>query len=97
MILFLVMVFLVAGVCVFAEDITPTQVKTTLTNLQEAFTGTAAQVILGICFAGSCIAYAYNKDNEKMKAKVLAVMIATGLLVLSSTIVETFWKIKSNS
>jgi riboflavin transporter FmnP len=54
----------------------------------DAFTGDVAQIIIGICFAGSCVAYAFNKDNEKMKGKIVAVVVATGLLALCQVIVE---------
>lgn len=95
-VLFLAAVLLVVGTSVFAADLVPGEVQTGLESVRDAFTGTTAQVILGICFAGSCIAYAYNKDNEKMKAKVIAVMVATGLLALSASIVDTVSKAAAN-
>ena len=92
-IVFLVVIFLVAGMSAYGQDIIPSQVKTTLESVRDAFTGDMARIIVGICFAGSCIAYAYNKDNEKMKSKMIAVMIAMGLLVMSQTIVDSISKI----
>ena len=53
-----------------------------------------ARIIVGTCFAGSCIAYAYNKDNEKMKSKVIAVAIASGLLGISQSVVEKLVEVK---
>jgi type IV secretory pathway VirB2 component (pilin) len=43
-------------------------------------TGDVAKAIISCAFAGSCIAYAVNKDNEQAKQKILAVVIATALL-----------------
>ena len=92
-IVFFAVLFLVAGMSMYGQDIIPSQVKTTLESVRDAFTGDMARIIVGICFAGSCIAYAYNKDNEKMKSKMIAVMIAMGLLVMSQTIVDSVSKI----
>lgn len=69
--------------------IIPAQVDTMLESVRDTFTGATARTIIGIIFAGSCIAYAYNKDNEKMKGKIIAIMIGSGLLVLSQQIVNT--------
>ena len=90
MLLCLAALFLVYGSGLYAAGVViPGEVQDTLSSIQEAFTGDIARIIVGICFAGSCIAYAYNKDNEKMKAKMIAVMIATGLLAMSQTIVDS--------
>jgi type IV secretory pathway VirB2 component (pilin) len=82
---------LAASVPLYAQ-IVPAGLTSMADEIQEAFTGDLARVILGCCFAGSCIAYGYNKDNEKMKGKLLAVVIATGLLVLSQTIIKQVWE-----
>lgn len=93
--IFWIVILLLSGVGVFAQSAIaiPGQVQSTLEEVQTAFTGDIARIIVGICFAGSCIAYAYNKDNEKMKAKLIAVMIATGLLALSQTIVDNVMQV----
>jgi hypothetical protein len=43
-------------------------------------TGDVAKIIISCAFAGSCIAYAVNKNNDEAKQKLLAVIIATVLL-----------------
>lgn len=93
--IFWIVILLLSGVGVFAQSAIaiPGQVQSILEEVQTAFTGDIARIIVGICFAGSCIAYAYNKDNEKMKAKLIAVMIATGLLALSQTIVDNVMQV----
>lgn len=89
-IVFFVVVLLITGMSAFGQSgtIVPDKVQTSLEQIQDVFTGDVAKIIVSICFGGSCIAYAYNKDNEKMKAKLIAVMIASGLLALSQEIVS---------
>jgi riboflavin transporter FmnP len=79
---------LLGGVPAFASDIVPPGLTNLAESVMEAFTGNVAQLIIGICFAGSCVAYAFNKDNEKMKGKIVAVVVATGLLALCQVIVD---------
>ena len=70
------------------NDVVPVQLTSLAESILDAFTGDIAKIIIGICFAGSCVAYAFNKDNDRMKAKLVAVVVATGLLALSQVIVE---------
>lgn len=90
--------FAIPAAMVFAQtgDLIPSQLKDAAQSVSEVFTGEFARILVGIFFAGSCIAYAYNKDNEKMKAKVLAVMIGSGLLALSQTVVDKVFTIAGN-
>lgn len=87
--------FCIAAVSAQSAIVIPTQVNSTLESIRDAFTGDIAKTIVGICFAGSCIAYAYNKDNDKMKAKMIAVMIGTGLLGLTQTIINSVMSINT--
>jgi type IV secretory pathway VirB2 component (pilin) len=82
---------LAASAPLYAQDLVPAGLKSIADNVLEAFTGDLAKVILGCCFAGSCVAYGYNKDNEKMKGKLLAVIVATGLLVLTQQVMDKLW------
>lgn len=81
--------FVLSSLGAYAQIAIPGEVQSTLESVRDAFTGDIARTIIGICFAGSCIAYAYNKDNEEMKGKLIAVMIGSGLLALSQTIVDS--------
>jgi type IV secretory pathway VirB2 component (pilin) len=84
-----VALLLFGGVPLFAAgNIVPQGLTSLAESLMEAFTGDVAQIIIGICFAGSCVAYAFNKDNEKMKGKIVAVVVATGLLALTQVVVD---------
>jgi type IV secretory pathway VirB2 component (pilin) len=68
-----------------------TDVEGKLTSLGdqilEMMTGDVAKIVISCAFAGSCIAYAVNKDNEQAKQKILAVVIATALLASAQWIV----------
>lgn len=57
-------------------------------NIQGIFTGTLVKIILICCLAGCGIAYAYNKDNEAMKKKVIAITIGIGIITAASVIVD---------
>jgi type IV secretory pathway VirB2 component (pilin) len=86
---YLVSILLCIGASAFGDSSPiPTQLTTGLEQVRNALTGDLARTIIGICFVGSCIAYAYNKDNEKMKSKVLAVMIASGMLGMGQALVD---------
>lgn len=74
-----------------ANDLIPQGLQTTAENIQEIFTGDLAKIVMGCCFAGACIAYGYNKDNDRMKGKMVAVVVATGLLVLTQQIMDKLW------
>jgi type IV secretory pathway VirB2 component (pilin) len=93
-VLFLMFVLLAASASLYAQEIIPEQLTSMSTNIQEVFTGDLAKTILGCCFAGSCIAYGYNKDNEKMKGKLIAVVVATGLLVITQQVMNKLWSMK---
>lgn len=93
--LFALLLLVGASLCAQSTVVIPGEVQSTLEEVRNAFTGDIARIIVGICFAGSCIAYAYNKDNEKMKAKMIAVMIGSGLLALSQSIVDNVMKMGS--
>ncbi len=97
MVLCNIALLLLVSAALYAQStvIIPGEVQSTLEEVRTAFTGDLARIIVGICFAGSCIAYAYNKDNEKMKAKLIAVMIGSGLLALSQSIVDNVMKMGS--
>jgi hypothetical protein len=89
----IVVFFLGSAEKLFSQTLIPSGLQSMAEQVFDVFTGDMARIILGCCFAGSCIAYAYNKDNEKMKAKILAVMVATGLLVLTSEVIDQLWSL----
>jgi len=64
-------------------------------QIVEIFTGGLVRTILICCLAGCAVAYAFNKDNEKMKRNIIAIGIAIAIIVGASGIVEALWKASS--
>jgi uncharacterized membrane protein len=56
-----------------------------------SFTGTFMKVVLAIFLCGSAVAYAFNKDNEKIKRSALAVGIAAGIIISAQFIIDAVW------
>ncbi|GBU28262.1 hypothetical protein R84B8_01820 [Treponema sp. R8-4-B8] len=56
-------------------------------TVQGIFTGDLTRVILVCILAGCGIAYAFNKDNEKMKRNIIAIAIGILILTAASSIV----------
>ena len=74
---------------IFADAID--QMKTVADNILEYFTHPLVKVILAIFLCGSAIAYAFNKDNEKIKRNSIAIGIAAVILMLATGIVGLVW------
>lgn len=89
--LFYLIVFLSTVPLHAQSDLIPQGMMTFAESVRDVFTGDLVRTIFGCCFAGACIAYGYNKDNERMKGKLIALLIATGGLVLSQEIVDRIW------
>jgi hypothetical protein len=82
-----------AAAPLFAQtDIMPAGMVSLAESILKIFTGRLVQIILICCLAGCAVAYGFNKDNEKMKRNIVAIAVAIGILVASSTIVDAIWK-----
>jgi type IV secretory pathway VirB2 component (pilin) len=69
----------------------PAGMTSLVESIMGVFTGPFVKTILVICLCGCAVAYAFNKDNEKMKRNVIAIGIAIGILVGASFIVGAIW------
>ncbi|GHU40325.1 hypothetical protein FACS1894190_07080 [Spirochaetia bacterium] len=87
-ILIMFVLFALQAAAVFAQELVPGSLTTLAEQVQGIFTGDLTRIIVGCCFAGSCVAYAFNKDNEKMKGKMVAIIIATALLGSAQFVVK---------
>ena len=74
---------LAAAMPLFA-DLVPSGLQSTAEQVQGIFTGPIVTVILVCCLAGCGIAYAFNKDNEKMKRNIIA--IAIGIIIVGCAV-----------
>jgi len=75
---------LAAAVPLFAQQLVPSGLQSAADQIQEIFTGPIVTVILVCCLAGCGIAYAFNKDNEKMKRNIIA--IAIGIIIVGAAV-----------
>ena len=57
-------------------------------NIALIFKQPFVRVILGIAFSGSGLAYAINKDNDKVKRSCIAIAIASALIIAGSFVAE---------
>ena len=89
-----VSLYIAAAARVFATggDIMPGGMTTLAESIIEVFTGPFVKAILIIMLAGCAVAYAFNKDNEKMKRNIIAIAVAIGILVGATEIVDVIWK-----
>ncbi len=82
------MLILAATVPLFADsDLLPSGLEKTGDQIQEIFTGSLVTIILVCCLAGCGIAYAFNKDNEKMKRNIIAIVVGIIIIGTASKIV----------
>ena len=68
-------------------ELLPSGMKDLVDNLVLVFTGDFVKGILVVFLCGCAVAYAFNKDNEKMKRNCIAIGIAIALLMGASFIV----------
>jgi type IV secretory pathway VirB2 component (pilin) len=61
-------------------------------RIKDIITGDIVKIILGISLCCSAVAYAMNKDNEKIKRGALAVGIACVIIMSATAIVDFMMK-----
>ena len=74
------------------QSIVPQGMQTLADNILGVFTSPFIRVLLAIFLCGSAIAYAFNKDNEKIKRNSIAIGIASAILVVAQTLVNLIWQ-----
>jgi len=52
------------------------------------FTSVLITTILAIMLCGAGVVYAYNRNNDNMKAKCLAILIGAGIIISAQQIVN---------
>ena len=70
----------------FAQDAIA-KMESVADNILKIFTGNLVRAILAISLCGCAVAYAANKDNDKVKRGALAVGIAAIIIICASGIV----------
>ncbi|GMO15356.1 MAG: hypothetical protein Pg6A_01460 [Termitinemataceae bacterium] len=89
--LFILFIFISAASNVFAQGVMPSGMTSLATNIYEVLTGNFIKIILACFLCGSAIAYAFNKDNEKVKRNCIAIMVGAAILICASAIVDAVW------
>jgi len=85
---------LAAAMPLFADGIVPSGLQTAGNQIQEVFTGSLVTIILVCCMAGCGVAYAFNKDNEKMKRNIIAIGIGILIVGAAAAVVPLILAIK---
>ena len=82
------MLLLALAAPLFCLDV-PAGLANTANDLIGIFTGPIVRAILICCLAGCGIAYAFNKDNEKMKRNIIAIAVGIIIIIGAATIVDS--------
>ena len=82
--------FLFLSLKVFAQDVIP-QLQSTANTILEIFTSPLVKIVLAIFLCGSAIAYAFNKDNERIKRNAIAIGISAIIIMSATGIVGLVW------
>jgi type IV secretory pathway VirB2 component (pilin) len=75
-----------APVFAAGSDIMPSGLTSLAESIEQIFTGGFVKAILVIILSGCAVAYAFNKDNEKMKRNIIAIAVGAAILVVASSV-----------
>jgi len=89
--IYLVLFLLLLSLPLFAQPALPGGMQTLADNILAVFKSDFLKAILGIFLCGSAVAYAFNKDNEKVKRNCIAIGIATGILAVATQVIAAVW------
>ena len=71
----------------FAQAI-PRGMETAAEQILAIFRSRLITIILAIFLSGAAIAYAFNKDNEKIKRNAIAIIIGAVIIIVAQQAVE---------
>jgi len=72
-------------------NVIPAQMQTLAEQILATFRGPFVRTILVIFFIATGIAFAYNKDNESMKKKCIAVFVGIAIVGIGPEIINMIW------
>jgi hypothetical protein len=73
------------------QGVVPPGMQSLADNILAIFTSNFIRVILAIFLCGSAVAYAFNKDNEKVKRNCIAIGVSAGILVAATSLIGFIW------
>jgi hypothetical protein len=76
----------------FAADLMPAGMQNLADGILEIFKSDFVKVILAVFLCGSAVAYAFNKDNEKVKRSAIAIGVGAAIIMAASGIVGAVWQ-----
>lgn len=85
---FFILLFL--SMPLFAQDAI-SRMNSVALKILEFFKSPLIKTILVIALCGSAIAFAVNKDNQRLRAGAIAVAVATVVLLAAEPIIEMLW------
>jgi len=85
---FLILLFL--SMPLFAQQALE-YMNSTAETILGIFTHNLVKVILAIALCGSAIAFAVNKDNQRIRNSALAILVAAAIIMSASFIVDLVW------
>jgi len=88
---YLSLVYFAVPALVFSADIIPSGMQSLTDSILETFTGTLVRTIMIIMLVGVAIAYGFNKDNDQLKRKLLAIGIAIAIICGAQAIIGVLW------
>ena len=83
-----VLLLLIAAAPLFAQELVPAGMTTLAEDIMKIFKHPIVTIIFGIIFCSAAAAFAYNKDNEKLRAKIIPIIVAAGLIGGASFIMD---------
>jgi len=67
------------------------QMNTLATTILNVFTSNLVKTILAIALCGSAIAFAVNKDNQRIRNSMIAIFVSAAIIMSAMFIVGLVW------
>jgi type IV secretory pathway VirB2 component (pilin) len=80
-----------SGIPLYAAYEMPGQLTDAADSIKTIITGPFVKTLLIIFLCASAIAYAFNKDNEKVKRNCIAVFIGAVIVIAATSIMGVVW------
>ncbi|MDR2509486.1 MAG: TrbC/VirB2 family protein [Spirochaetaceae bacterium] len=74
-----------------ADGLIPSGMQSFADNIKSTMTSDFIKVIFACFLCGSAIAYAFNKDNEKIKRSAIAIGVGAAILMSATAIIDMVW------
>ena len=87
------LLLLFMSVPLFAQSAALTAMDTVAQDILGAMRSPLVRTILVIALCGSAIAFAVNKDNQRLRFGAIAIIVAAVILMAAPEIIDMIWKI----